>query len=151
MAICRVRRFVTVTAPLACLAVLVLAWASGCQGVNATQRAEPRADIDEIDIEKLNYDGTLKLRAAVIRLNETTLDNGFLKVQAEIRNRTLDRQIVNYRFDWIDSSGMQITTSLSSWKTLSLAAKENRLISAVAPTPDAVDFRLNLLEPKGTW
>lgn len=139
--------------PRAFIAVALTAtfFSLGCQGVNATQRAEPRAEISEIDTEKLNYDGTLNLRAQVVRLNERTLDNGFLQVQAEIRNRTLDRQVVNYRFDWIDSSGMQVKTSLSNWKTLSLAAKENRLISAVAPTPDAVDFRLSLIEPKGTW
>lgn len=130
------------------LAVVALA---GCQGVNATQRAEPRAEINQVDIEKLNYDGTLNLRAQVIRLNERRLDNGFLQVQAEVRNRTLERQLVNYRFDWIDSSGMQVKTTLSNWKTLSLAAKENRLISGIAPTTDVVDFRLSLIEPKGTW
>lgn len=136
---------------LATVLVAAALFAAGCQGVNATQRAEPRAQANDVATEKLNYDGTLNLRAQVIRLNERTLDNGFLQVQAEIQNRTLERQLVNYRFDWIDSSGMQVRTSLSNWKTLSLASKENRLVSAIAPTTDVVDFRLSLIEPKGTW
>ena len=130
---------------------LAIGFLAGCQGVNQTQRAEPRAEINEVDTKKLNYDGTLNQRAAVIGLNERTLPNGFLQVQAEVRNRTLERQVVNYRFDWIDSSGMQVRTNLSNWKTLSLAAKENRLILGTAPTKDVVDFRLSLIEPKGTW
>ena len=145
-----IHRVTPLTFSLAAL-TLTAGLLAGCQGVNQTQRAEPRAEIEEVDTKKLNYDGTLNQRAAVIRLNDRTLPNGFLQVQAEIRNRTLERQIVNYRFDWIDSSGMQVRTNLSNWKTLSLAAKENRLILGTAPTKDVVDFRLSLIEPKGTW
>ncbi len=124
---------------------------TGCQGVNTVERAESRAEPIVIDDKRITSDGTLNQRAAIVRLNESTVGNGLLKVQAELRNRTNDRQLVNYRFDWVDAAGMQIDTSLSKWQQLSLAAKENKLISAVAPTPDAVDFRLSLLERQGTW
>lgn len=141
----RLGRTATLTAALALTLTGI-----GCQGVNTSQRAEPRAQANIVDDHRVTYDGTLNLRAQIVQLNEGEV-NGFLKVQAEVLNRTLDRQRVSYRFDWIDSQGMQITTSLSNWKALSLASKESRLISAQAPTRDAVDFRLSIVEPKGTW
>ena len=123
----------------------------GCQTVNRVERAETRAEPIIIDDKRINTDDTLRQRAAVIKLNEATVAHGLLKVQVEVQNRTNARQLINYRFDWIDASGMQIETPMSNWKAVSLAGQESKLISAVSPTPDAVDFRLSLLEKAGTW
>ncbi len=82
---------------------------------------------------------------------EGTVGNGLTKIQAEIQNRTDNRQLVNYRFDWVDQNGIRIETPLSNWTAVSLAAKERKLLTAVAPTPDAADFRLSLIEKRGTW
>jgi uncharacterized protein YcfL len=131
--------------------LLSLVFIAGCQTVNTVERAEPRAEKVIVDDRRINTDETLKQRAAVVQLNEATVGNGLLKIQVELLNRTDARQLVNYRFDWIDNAGMQVDTSLSNWKAVSLAGKESKLISAVAPTPDAVDFRLSLIERKGTW
>ena len=134
----------------ALLAPLLLALAA-CSAVNTVERAEPRAAPIVVDDARITYDQTLKNRARIIQLNETTVANGLLKIQAEVQNTTDLRQLVNYRFDWVDQQGIRIDTPLSSWTALSLAAKERRLITATAPSPDAADFRLSLLEKRGTW
>ena len=144
------RRFFAAFLSLSLLMLWLLV-SVGCSAVNTVERAEPRAAPIVIDDARITYDQTLKKRARIIRLNETTVGNGLLKIQAELQNTTDLRQLVNYRFDWVDQDGIRIDTPLSSWSALSLAAKERRLITATAPTPDAADFRLSLLEKRGTW
>ena len=131
--------------------LLLLLTFPACQAVNTVERAESRATPTIVDDGRITYDGSLKDRARIVRLNEATVGNGLTKIQAEIQNTTDVRQLVNYRFDWVDQDGMQINTPLSSWTAVSLAAKERKLISATAPTPDAADFRLSLIEKRGTW
>lgn len=128
------------------LAALVLLPA--CETVNTTERAEPGYERVYIDDARVTTDDSLKKAAGLVRLNETTLDTGFLKVQAEVYNDTRERKIANYRFEWFDANGMMIDTALSNWRTVSLAGKESQFINAIAPTQTATDFRLKLIEPE---
>lgn len=126
-------------------AVLLL---SACETVNTTERAEPGYERVYIDDVRVTTDNSLKKSAGLVRLNETTLDTGFLKVQAEIYNNTRERKRAHYQFEWFDADGMRIDTALSQWKAVSLAGKESQFINAVAPTTTATDFRLKLIEPE---
>jgi len=128
------------------LAPVILLAMISCRTVNTVERADPRATPHVVHDARITTDSSLSQKAAVLQIRETKVGNGLLKIQAEILNRTSSRKRVNYRFDWIDESGMVIDTPLSSWKPLSLAGKESMFISSVAPTPRAVDFRLKLIE-----
>ncbi len=128
------------------LAALVLLPA--CETVNTAERAEPGYERVYIDDARVTTDNSLRNAAGLIRLNETTLDTGFLKVQAEVYNNTSERKEANYRFEWFDANGMLIDTALSNWRTISLAGKESQFINAIAPTQAATDFRLKLIEPE---
>lgn len=129
------------------VAIVVGVAAAGCQTVNTVERAESRAAARVIQDKRVTTDSSLKAKALVVDLRETTVGNGLLKVQAQLRNTTHHRKRFNYRFDWIDDAGMVIDTPMSSWKPFSLAGKESGFVAAVAPTPRAVDFRLKLIEP----
>ncbi|MBB6430683.1 YcfL family protein [Algisphaera agarilytica] len=119
-----------------------------CQTVNTTERADPDYERVYIEDARVTTDNSLKKAAGLVRLNETTLDSGFLKVQAEVYNDTRERKRAHYRFEWFDADGMLIKTSLSNWKAISLAGKESQFITAVSPTKTATDFRLKLIEPE---
>jgi len=139
-------RRITRSVWLPALAALLLLPA--CQTVNTTERAQPGYERVYIDDARVTTDLSLKSSAGLVRLNETTLDTGFLKVQAELYNNTRERQRAHYQFEWFDAAGMRIDTALSSWQAVSLAGKESRFVNAVAPTQSATDFRLKLIEPE---
>lgn len=127
--------------------LLVVGLLTGCQSVNTSERADPRSNPTVVQDHRIVTDLTLRTKANVREIREGVVGNGLLKVQAEIYNGWRSRQRVNYRFDWVDESGLVIDTPLSRWTSLSLAGKEATWVSAVAPTPRAVDFRLKLIEP----
>ena len=74
-----------------------------------------------------------------------TTPGGFLKVQAELLNQTGSLQTFNYRFEWFDLNGMQISDSASAAVAAEINGGESKFISAVAPTEAAKDFRLKLI------
>ncbi len=129
-----------------CLAAVILLVSISCRTVNTVERADPRATPTVIRDSRIITDPSLNKKSAVLQIRETRVGNGLLKIQAEILNRTSSRKRINYRFDWIDDAGMVIDSPLTNWKSLSLAGKESRFISSVAPTPRAVDFKLKLIE-----
>lgn len=130
------------------LALAVVFATVGCETVNTAERAEPGYERQVIHDKRVTTDTSLQAAARLMQLSETTLDTGFLKVQAEIYNNTSTRRRVSYQFEWFDGEGMRIDTSMSNWQAIALAGKESRYIDAVAPTREATDFRLKLIEPE---
>jgi uncharacterized protein YcfL len=51
---------------------------------------------------------------------------------------------VAYKFRWIDREGMRAADE-EAWKPLMMYENSNQLVTAVAPTNKAVDFKLILL------
>ncbi len=129
--------------------VATLALFAGCksQTVNTTDPAFSRAMPDNVAIDQVVTDSSLKNKAGVIEVRETRNASGLMKVQAEIFNSTNKRQEINYRIDWVDDAGIIIDSPMSSWKRISLAGKESQMVTSTAPSPRATDFRIKLVEP----
>jgi uncharacterized protein YcfL len=121
---------------------------AGCQTVNTYEPHDQNAVKHVIKDRRVESDLSLKDKAQMQELIYAHTPDGFLKVQAEFYNGTNARAEVNYRFEWIDEQGMQIQTPLSSWKRVSLAGRESVMIQGMAPTKNAVDFKLKIVEPK---
>lgn len=63
-----------------------------------------------------------------------------LEGQVIVRNlKTRDCQ-VDYRFQWLDKDGMELTTIMSTWEQHSLGGKSDARLKATAPDATAVDF-----------
>lgn len=129
------------------LLILLALLGTGCAAVNSVERAQPRANPNYIADKRIEPDVSLSKSAQIVRVQETTVGNGLLKIQVELYNTRKRRCDIQYRFEWIDESGFLIDSVMTRWTPLSIAAQESILISGVAPTPRAVDFRLKLIEP----
>jgi uncharacterized protein YcfL len=81
----------------------------------------------------------------VVGVNTAMTPGGFLKVQVELLNRTGSLQNFNYHFEWFDQNGMQVGGSSTAVIADEIAGKEDKYISAIAPTEVAKDFRLKLI------
>jgi len=75
--------------------------------------------------------------------------NHLLFVQAEINNSDSDNQQLFYRFKWLDASGFAIGGD-EPWKPLLIYAYQKQTLSAVAPSPQATDFRLVVQSPENS-
>ena len=51
-----------------------------------------------------------------------------------------------YAFEFIGQDGMTVRNPAGGWRPLTLLGGETQTISAVANSPDAVDFRLKFQE-----
>jgi uncharacterized protein YcfL len=73
-----------------------------------------------------------------------TMTGDLLKIDASLNNDSSKVKRVAYKFRWIDREGMRAAEE-ESWKPLMMYENSNQLITAVAPTNKAVDFKLILL------
>ena len=67
-----------------------------------------------------------------------------IKIDANLNNDSKTVKRVSYKFRWIDREGMRAAEE-ESWKPLLLYENSNYVVSAVAPSNKAVDFRLILM------
>ena len=77
-------------------------------------------------------------------MNSDTTDDGILKVQLKVANRTKENQVLQYKFQWTDRKGMVVDTPTSRWIIAHIQPGEVTFINGVAPSPDAVDFIVSM-------
>ena len=73
-----------------------------------------------------------------------TMAGDLIKIDANLNNDSSSVKRVAYKFRWIDREGMRAWEE-ESWKPLMLYNNSNHVVTAVAPTNKAVDFRLILM------
>ncbi|MDD5228242.1 MAG: YcfL family protein [Methylococcales bacterium] len=79
----------------------------------------------------------------------TTKRNHLMAIQAEIFNTDSTNQQLYYRFKWLDKSGMVIGDD-EAWQPLLVYAGQKQTINALAPSPQATDFRILVSSPDNT-
>ena len=74
----------------------------------------------------------------------TIASGDLLKVDANLNNDSSKVKRISYKFRWIDREGMRAWEE-EVWKPLLMYENSNTVVSSIAPTNKAVDFRLMLL------
>lgn len=69
--------------------------------------------------------------------------NGLLYVQATFFNDSNLESDFNYRIKWLDDSGFKVADD-EVWKPKVVFAGQSFDITAIAPTPQATDFQIDL-------
>ena len=73
-----------------------------------------------------------------------TKTGDLMKIDANLNNDSNSTKRISYKFRWIDREGMRAWEE-ESWKPLMLYNNSNLMVTAIAPTNKAVDFRLILM------
>jgi uncharacterized protein YcfL len=73
-----------------------------------------------------------------------TMSGDLLRIDATLNNDSRNPKRVAYKFRWSDREGMRAAEE-ETWKPLMLYEKSNQLVTAVAPTPKAVDYKIILM------
>jgi uncharacterized protein YcfL len=94
----------------------------------------------------VNAKTTMEGRRTTIQATEMrcTKAGELLKIDANLNNDSKNVKRIAYKFRWIDREGMRAAEE-ESWKPLMLYENSNLVVSAVAPSAKAVDFRLILM------
>jgi len=68
---------------------------------------------------------------------------GFMVLQVDGYNRSTGVRRFEYKIEWLDDRGMVIDSAASTWLPVSAKGKSRFSFSSVAPSRDAVDFKIN--------
>ena len=72
--------------------------------------------------------------------------SGFLVVEFELHNKRGSTIDLEWKVDWMDSSGLSIPTS-GSWHPLSIGGRGYEPLQVTAPTPEASTWKLRVQKP----
>ncbi|WP_434627189.1 YcfL family protein [Pseudomonas sp. Z1-14] len=87
-----------------------------------------------------------KTKNIVVGAMRVARENGYMTVNVQLSNTSFNNKTMYYRFAWLGPEGFPIAEE-ESWKTLTLYGEQTRFLPAIAPTPKAVDFRLEINTP----
>ncbi len=119
---------------------------AGCTTVNSVENAGKQGQRQMVADQRAITDGSLRKKVDIVGVNTATTPGGLLKVQVELQNRTRSLQRFNYRFEWFDANGMQVTTVASALLPDQIEGQESKFIFSVAPNPNCKDFRVKFIE-----
>src|ERR1017187_4395974 len=119
---------------------------AGCTTVNTVENAQKEGQRNMISDQRAITDAGLDRKVSIVGVNQSMTPGGLLKVQVELQNRTRSLQRFNYRFEWFDANGMQVTTVASALLPDQIEGKESKFIFGVAPNPNCKDFRVKFIE-----
>lgn len=131
------------------LGAATLLLAPGCRStaVNTVEPVSQTGQTQMISDKRVLTDQTLNNVVRIIGLNTATGDEGFLKIQVQVENRTGRASAFTYQVEWFDENGMIIDSPIRVARPRTIEAREVLAITATAPTPRAKDFRIKFLEP----
>lgn len=123
---------------LLCLLAMAAVAMTGCLS-SAPTEVEKRGEEYAVTVNSLLLDNHIRVTE-----RSTRRTNGLLEVQ--VRGQNVSRQDVQceYRFIWLDPDGIQLDTETSTWKQLSLHAKESAFMTGICPSQDGTDFLLSI-------
>lgn len=116
-----------------CLALIAAALLAGCATPqppahgSAASKVVKMGNVSDIDI------GPMRVAR----------ENGFMTVKVSLNNTGRGNQTVFYRFAWLGNDGFPVADE-ESWKTLTLYGKQSSVLPAIAPVPQATDFRIEV-------
>ncbi len=129
------------------IAVVIIGCHEQQQDSRIHLRQEVRSDslVDNIVTRPVDYAFSaligegIEITQAVTRRN----DAGFLELHINGYNRSYKTRRFKYRVEWLDENGLLIQTKTSVWLRTSAMGKSPFSFKVVAPTPKAVNFRMD--------
>lgn len=120
----------------------------GCSTpVNTIDNANPNATPQIVDSRVDIFDNNLAKRLSLVSVNEAQLGD-LLQIQVTFRNMQVKPRSFGYQFQWIQQNGMVVTSPGPVWQMATVEGGQTIAVSAVAPKPSVVDFRLSLREAR---
>ena len=120
---------------------------SGCATtVNTVENQDKAGYREMVNDKRVVSDRTLAKRIAVVGINQTQTTAGFQRIQLEFYNLKRTVQSFFYTVEWFDADGMRVETASGGWTEQQILARESLFVTFTAPTAQANDFVVKLVE-----
>lgn len=111
------------------------------QGVSSVEPSPRGKDLwDRIDFAK-GMDRYL----AVEQVNMDERD-GFTRVQIDLRNKSTQKQVIKYKYEWFNENGMIVAETDSTWVEAALFPGEISSFLGTAGSKNATSFRFKVMK-----
>ncbi|MBE7537745.1 MAG: YcfL family protein [Opitutaceae bacterium] len=123
---------------------------AGCStsNVNTVSRSESQATPEMVGDKRIITDASLGRMIRIVGVNEAVVSGNLKKIQVTLENAKNNPRTISYKFEWVNKDGMATGGLGEMWKPLQFGGRETKTISAVATSPQAVDFTLKLAEAR---
>lgn len=118
------------------IAVAALALAAGCATPPPPEPGSAASKVVAMGPQKHIVVGAMRVAR----------ENGFMTVNVQLSNTLNSNKIFYYRFAWLGAEGFPVAEE-EVWKSQMMYGAQTSFIQAIAPTPKAVDFRLEIKTP----
>jgi uncharacterized protein YcfL len=128
--------------------VFAVFW-SGCNNpVISAGKNDPNDKSNQPDLKRVEMGGSLARDLEIASINQTTVNEDLLKIQANVRNLKGADCRINYKIEWMNADGIVINDSSAVWLPLRIRGGETAAIQSVATTPHASNFRIKIQKAK---
>jgi uncharacterized protein YcfL len=121
---------------------------ASCKTINTVERAESQAAPQYVNDKRVISDESLNRKVGVVDVKEAKVSGDLLKVEVTLFNSKNKAKTFLYKFEWFNCDGMTVEPVTSTWLQKEIQGQERLGVSAVAPNPNVVDFKLKLQEPR---
>jgi uncharacterized protein YcfL len=120
----------------------------GCTGVsvNTVENLNKAAAMVILEDARVVTDPHLADDFGIVRINTAENAAGLLRAQFEMENFTRDRMTINAQMEWYDAAAMKIDAAGGGWQQYVFEPRESRSITFTAPSREARDFRIKLVD-----
>ncbi len=119
---------------------------SGCNTANTTTASGSPNPDGTVPYKQIVTNGWLNYKANIVSVREGTVNGDMKRIAVDVYSDQLTSQRFSYRFDWYDVAGMPVPSSTASLTSVTIKPKETITLTAVAPSPTAVQWRLTFLD-----
>ena len=123
---------------------------TGCatNKVGQVERRDGYGDVNYVADRRIGFGKSFKNVFDIEYLNSRKGASNLLEVQIRIKNKTDENQILKYRYEWTDQSGMIVRTPASRWEIAHFKPGESNFLKRTAPTEQTADFYIKLQHHK---
>lgn len=127
-------------------ALLAFALATGSCGrpIISAEKQDSNDTSGQPALKRVEMGGDLSRALEIVSVNQATVNEDLLKLQANVKNLDGDARRITYKIEWMDENGIVINDSANVWIPLRIRGGETAAIQSVATTPRAKDFRIKL-------
>ncbi len=125
---------------LACAAIVLLA--TSCHRLKPTSagisvESYPQT---QVRVNSVLFGGWFKVVQSAVARG----DNGLLQATITVASLKNSDCQIEYRYRWLDTNGIEVTSGASVWRPLSVGAMERKALTGIAPAKNASDFVLDV-------
>lgn len=121
---------------------------AGCSSssVNTISNADVKANIQPIVDRRIYTDDRMAKALTVTELRESKTNDGFMRVQIFLKNRTSDSYHLLYRFVWTDENGVEVESlDNPNFVAVAVLPGDDLTLTSIAPQKNCRDFKVRLM------